>query len=421
MVVSRSIAISVLTNLKTESIGPGRQRLLALDGIRGLAIIGVLCTHAASLFQNRPILHLFSFGWLGVDLFFALSGFLITGILIDTKAAENRAQSFYARRILRIFPIYYLTVSIVIIAQSHWDWLRSVAEMQTWKEQLPYLLYFYNMAPIWHGGKAHETLLAHFWSLAVEEQFYFIWPFIVWRLTTRSIYKVCAVALSGTVALRIVLGMHFGFGVWMSFFTLTRADGLFVGSALAALFATRQRLSPRLLWAFASPAFLVLVAVAILAPSQYSYGGSWMYSIGLPAAAILFGVLIAFSLQSQASALTRFFRTGWMRNFGRYSYGLYVFHLPIYFLVGYIAQTQLHIQFPLPTLYALGVLAVMVAVSYAVAWVSFNYFEKAFLRLKRHFEPVYAADKRTVGTPASVKRARAGLQESINLVGEGEF
>jgi len=375
--------------------GPGERvvrhkekpRMLALDGVRGLAIIGVLLTHASYIFTTGS--HVLAMGWTGVDLFFVLSGFLITGILIDTKRAQNRAKSFYARRILRIFPIYYLTIVVVLIAQQHLAWLRTVAEMQTWADRLPYLFYYKNLAPLWQHGQAHQTLLSHFWSLAGEEQFYFLWPMLVWHFSTKTVYKVCAGALCFTLLLRIVLGAHFGFGAWMQFFPLTRSDGLFVGSGLAALLATGHRPSYKqlLTWGLAGLSTLVLVVI-FRGREELLYGGPVMCTIGYSGLAIFFGVLIAYCVQSEGP-LVRFFEAPWIRAFGRYSYGMYVYHLPLYYVIEHFAKQWFSLAFPLPNKYAILYLAVLVSITYAIAWLSFRFFEQKFLRLKRRFEPVF--------------------------------
>jgi peptidoglycan/LPS O-acetylase OafA/YrhL len=365
-----------------------KPRMLSLDGVRGLAIIGVLLTHASYVFSSGA--HLLAMGWPGVDLFFVLSGFLITGILIDTKSAQNRAKSFYARRILRIFPIYYLTIFVALIAQQHLEWVRTIAEIQTWPELLPYLFYFKNLVPLWQHGKAHQTLLSHFWSLAGEEQFYCLWPLLVWHLSSRAVYKVCAVALCFTLALRIILGSHFGFGAWILFFPLTRSDGLFVGSGLAALLASRHRPSRKqlLTWGMAGLGVL-LVVFGVRGRKELLYGGPLMSTIGFSGLAILFGVLIAHCVQSHTSPLTRFFETPWIRAFGRYSYGMYVYHLPVYYVVEHFAKQWFSVEFPLPNKYAILYLGLLTSVTYAVSWLSFRFFEQKFLRLKRRFEPIF--------------------------------
>jgi peptidoglycan/LPS O-acetylase OafA/YrhL len=367
----------------------GRHRFLVLDGVRGLAIIGVLLTHGSYLIQSRVMARLFEVGWTGVDLFFVLSGFLITGILIDSKLAVNKGTSFYARRILRIFPIYYLTLGVVLIARTQSAWVASVADMPTLLDRLSYVFYFKNLAPLWHHGHASQTLLAHFWSLAVEEQFYFVWPLVVWHLSTKAVYRLCGIALCFALALRFFGGMHFGYGSWIDFFPLTRADGLFVGSALAAILASNHRFSKRLLAGIALPCVVALGVVAMTGYHQFFYGGPYMYTIGYSSIALLFGVLVAYCLEFNNAGLSRMLQVKWLRGFGRYSYGLYVFHLPIYFLCDHIAKDILSINLPLRGAYSFLYLGLLIAISYGIAWVSFNFFEQRFLRLKRHFEPEF--------------------------------
>jgi peptidoglycan/LPS O-acetylase OafA/YrhL len=367
-----------------------RHRFLVLDGIRGLAIIGVLLTHASSTIQNKLAARLFQVGWSGVDLFFVLSGFLITGILIDTKLAVNRGRSFYARRILRIFPIYYLTLGIVLIAQARWAWIATAADMPSLLDRLSYVFYFKDLSSLWTHGKASQTMLGHFWSLAVEEQFYFVWPLLVWRLSTKAVYKLCGIALVCTLALRIIAGAYFGYGVWIQFFPLTRADGLFAGSALAALLASHYRPSKKLLAGFTVASGLGLVVVALTGYRQFFYSGPYMATIGFSSLAILFTVLIAYCLEFGDGTLPQALQAGWLRAFGRYSYGLYVFHLPVYYAFDHVAKDILAIEFPLRTGYSFLYVGLEIATSYGIAWISFNFFEERFLRLKRYFDPAFA-------------------------------
>jgi peptidoglycan/LPS O-acetylase OafA/YrhL len=384
-----TLKTAIRSDSKEEVVhSPAKPRMLALDGVRGLAIIGVLLTHGSYVFMSGS--HFLGMGWTGVDLFFVLSGFLITGILIDTKSARNRAESFYARRILRIFPIYYLTIFVVLIAQTQLPWVRPAAEIQTWPDRLSYLFYFKNLVPLWQHGQAHQTLLSHFWSLAGEEQFYCLWPLLVWHISTRAVYRVCAGALCFTFLLRIVLGSHFGFGAWMQFFPLTRSDGLFVGSGLAALLASGHRFSHKQLLSWAAAGLGTLVVVVLVGGhADLLYAGRLMASIGFSGLSILFGVLIAHCIQFHTSLLTRFFETPWIRAFGRYSYGMYVYHLPVYYVIEHYATQWFSLQFPMRDKYAILYLGVLIGVTYALAWLSFRFFEQKFLRLKRRFEPVF--------------------------------
>jgi peptidoglycan/LPS O-acetylase OafA/YrhL len=377
-----------------------RHRFLVLDGVRGLAILAVLVTHGSYAIENRYAVRLFQLGYMGVYLFFVLSGFLITGILLQTKAAVNRASSFYARRVLRIFPIYYLMLGIALAAQAHWAWVAAEAEMPNWLSRLPYLLYFVNFIPLWHHGTAHQTLLQHFWSLAVEEQFYFVWPLVVWHVSTRTVTRICGAALCVALAFRIGAGMYFGFGVWLFMLPISRADGLFVGSALAALLALNYQPSKRLLAGTGTAATLALLLVFALGRVQIYFGGPLMSTFGFTAVAVLCGVLISWSLQSNGGLLSTIFEARWIRNLGRYSYGMYVFHLPLFYLFDHLAHERLGIHFPLSGFYSALYLGGMIVATYAVAWISFHFFEQRFLQLKDRFDPRFSAAGRTRTTDA---------------------
>src|ERR1700733_691121 len=209
----------------------------ALDGIRGLAIIFVMLFH----FEGRvpacnvvigSLKFICGFGWFGVDLFFALSGFLITGILLDTRQADNYFGAFYARRILRIFPLYYAVLTAVLVAAGlkhpRPNGVPLVAD-----EKL-YFLYLTNWLALWKG-KWGPNMLGHFWSLAVEEQFYLIWPFCVWWLIPRKLITMAIVASSVALLVRICWVAHSGPSQAIVMSTLTRMDSLLCGALGAAL------------------------------------------------------------------------------------------------------------------------------------------------------------------------------------------
>src|SRR5215831_14066355 len=151
---------------------PTRSYYPALDGLRGIAILLVICCH------NLNFLPHFEFGWVGVDLFFVLSGFMITDNLIKTKETKNFLQNFYIRRVLRIFPLLYGVLLLYFIFAPGLGSLR-----------LQYDYYHSNQGFVWfhlqnwlaisHVRPTDTVLLNHFWSLSVEEQFYLVWPFVV--------------------------------------------------------------------------------------------------------------------------------------------------------------------------------------------------------------------------------------------------
>src|SRR5262245_30496387 len=182
---------------KCPSPPESNSHIPALDGLRGLAILLVLLVHtyypAGGIARHqstldRACLHVCGLGWCGVDLFFALSGFLITGILLQAKGGEDALRNFYLRRALRIFPLYYLVVlaRLFILPGRAFD---------PW-ESTSYLLYFSNF---WRSAHLAVTPFDNFvgptWSLAVEEQFYLLWPLLVFLLSRRSLLILCVVLL----------------------------------------------------------------------------------------------------------------------------------------------------------------------------------------------------------------------------------
>jgi peptidoglycan/LPS O-acetylase OafA/YrhL len=182
-------------------------RLPALDGIRGLAVLGVMAEHYEirdwpwrAGFQS-PVWHAIQLGGVGVDLFFVLSGFLITGILLDTRSRSDYFRTFMLRRALRIFPLYYAALVVIFVLVP----LTLPAEFPGTPDavQLWYWSYLVNFLLAAKGWAAGAPLGAHFWSLAVEEQFYLFWPLLVWLCSRRILAFVCVTCVIGALALRI--------------------------------------------------------------------------------------------------------------------------------------------------------------------------------------------------------------------------
>ena len=371
-----------------------------LDGIRGMAILGVLATHSCFYIQatsaTKPLMALMLFGQWGVDLFFVLSGFLITGILLETRTATNYLGSFYARRVLRIWPIYYSVLVLLFSMALEVPWI--ALHMPVRKEWLSYFLYLQNVPYFWANGYAiSPTMLGHFWSLAVEEQFYFVWPFVVMLLPEGALLALCAAGLAVALPLRIYL-MHHVFGTsWAAMIVTTaRMDGLFVGASYAVLFCRFKRITLPFLALPALCGFTVLAWIgAFHFKGEFFGSGPYMRTFGVTAVALLSGGLIAIS-QYHLGPVDRFLRMRWLRFFGRYSYGIYVFHIPIFIMASHLVAARRRVAdpeglvMPLPVAYAaLFILAINTA-SILLAVTSFELFESKILRLKDRFQPRYA-------------------------------
>ena len=210
----------------------------ALDGLRGIAILLVMFYHFTQtyIYYFSGILYkCFDIGWCGVDLFFVLSGFLITGILFDAKNDPHYFRGFYMRRVLRIFPLYYgfLFVLFVLVPLEHPfpSLIRQHITEQVWLWS--YLTNFaYCFSPQYFIQKLH---LAHFWSLAVEEQFYLIWPAVILFLQPKTAIRVSAICIGAALFLRFVLIWDHVNAVTIFNLTPCRMDSLATGALCALL------------------------------------------------------------------------------------------------------------------------------------------------------------------------------------------
>src|SRR6266849_4754306 len=178
---------------------PPLSRVVELDGIRGIAILLVLALHFGLPVCPPGILHdILGMGWAGVDLFFVLSGFLITGILLDSKGKPDYFRRFYLRRVFRILPIYYAYLIVffhVVPVIAH-----ATGRLATFEygrgDEVWYWIYLSN----WRHAVNQNPHLRHFWSLSIEEQFYIVWPLVVYLMPARILKYVCvAIAISSTL------------------------------------------------------------------------------------------------------------------------------------------------------------------------------------------------------------------------------
>ena len=335
------------------------------------------------------LFHVLQFGWTGVDLFFVLSGFLITGILLDTRASGNYFRSFYSRRALRIFPLYYLVVGVYLLT------LPLQANIPILAGNRPdryigfsYLVYLNNwFVPILHRSGGN---IADLWSLAVEEQFYLVWPFLVFRLSQRAFLRLCIALCALLPLLRLLIDPHPSFPasdfVFMN--TTTRMDSL-VWGALAALLVRSPvyfaRLRPMLPWVAAACAAMMLV---IAFPLHELYSRSFFtQSIGYSFLAIGYAaiLLLAYHSDSTDGRFAKFLGWPLLIQFGRYSYAIYVFHY--FVLLGLVQRLSGRPWFSHSLSRALGLFVLFNAACLAVGFLSYHIYEKHFLKLKRYFEP----------------------------------
>ena len=367
-----------------DSSPPDHSHVPALDGVRGVAVLIVLLGHAwinpypGNLFCDA-ITEILGSPWIGVDLFFVLSGFLITGILYKSVHAENYFQVFYFRRFLRIFPLYYGVLFALML-------LTHPLRIEWHGRQWILLLYLQNLGVMHHVLSvpfSPYVVLTQFWSLAVEEQFYMIWPLILFLFKdVRKLIPVTIILSAGALLLRAVIVLRHGNLPALYTFTLTRADSLMIGALLSLLLtrSTETRKATLRAARFVLPIVLLIMIAMKQATGEFSPGAPVTAVFGYSLLAIFFSCFIAIAIDFKPVRSTM--SNPVLRWFGKYSYGIYVFH-PIFFasglaiLPGLLAKngkagppTMLLITF-------LGTLA-----SLLLAFASFHLYEKRFLALK---------------------------------------
>jgi peptidoglycan/LPS O-acetylase OafA/YrhL len=343
----------------------------ALDGLRALAVLMVLATHFwADPPGYAPLNRLASFGWAGVDLFFVLSGFLITGILWRTREAPGYFRNFYARRTLRIFPLYYAVLAVVLLALPAVASLPQTVLDQRWM----YFAYLSNVALAVGGWQLFLTDIT--WSLAIEEQFYLMWPAVVRWLTRRRLVAVCVIAILLAPLVRFLLWETLGWR-WMHMGTPFRLDAFAVGG-LAGL-VTVPRRAARIGLLVGGSALAALVLSGSFARDSWQVG-----TFGYSLTALTAGAALILAIE------TRWLTHGALRHVGTVSYGMYLLHplcLGATSAVFSLLGLDLMRTSSIPLLNALVALAVLMLVTTGVASLSYRLFEMPFLRLKSRFTP----------------------------------
>jgi peptidoglycan/LPS O-acetylase OafA/YrhL len=388
--------VSLMEPVPVPRVVRSSKHIPALDGLRGLAILAVFFhhygytvggSHSTSLVV-RWVGTICGLGWSGVDLFFVLSGFLITGILYDTQRDPSYYRKFYARRTLRIFPIYYLFLVIVLL----------ITPLAAWhKGDLFFLVYLgYPAALISPSLVSIPVHVTHLWSLSVEEQFYALWPWLIRKLKRPSnILWFCAAAGAGSLVARIA------FPGWAYASLPCRMDALALGAGLAILLRGDLR---QKCYRFAPAVLLAAVAgmtLICLARHTTAHSDRLISTVGFSVVAAGYGALLVLSL----GPLSGLFSLRILRIFGRYSYGMYLYHYPLMPVFEH-AKTYF-------TRYPLGLegyVAACLAANLVIAAMSFHLFEQPILKLKKRFE--YG---REPGTPTVLAGAVPAIEPTAQI------
>jgi peptidoglycan/LPS O-acetylase OafA/YrhL len=293
-------------------------RIIELDGLRGLAVLSVVLAHYFGEVNHR--IFVFDLGWLGVDLFFVLSGFLIGGILIDNRGSPNFFSTFYTRRALRIFPIYYVVLALGLAfsdtAQGH-SWLDPHFVPPV------YATYVQNIVASLSGpdGKSFQPL----WTLAVEEQFYLLAPFFIYFCPPRFLSKIIVMMIVVALGLRafLLLFLPYPQNLGAEMFLPCRWDALLLGM-LAAL-AQRHSVS---VVARCTPLLQRVALFSVFSTPILFVLSSFLFLVfGLTTISVFFAIFILLIVNGAEEG--KRFRAGWLRYFGKISYCLYLVHQPV--------------------------------------------------------------------------------------------
>jgi peptidoglycan/LPS O-acetylase OafA/YrhL len=398
--------------------GVAPRHVPALDGLRGVAILLVAAYHfvwqaadhvPGTSLPYRLITRFADLGDRGVDLFFVLSGFLITGALLDAKGSPRYFRNFYARRTLRIFPLYYLFLTALLVVAPlvfpRSDLVRDAGRGQEWvwlyatniKLALANRWYFCGMAVCGQGIELNHT-----WSLAVEEHFYLVWPAVVLVCSRKALVRTCLGLTVVSLALRLALrDHHFA----MATLTPCRMDTLALGALVAI--GIREESATWLLAVGRVPAAIAaaLLAVVLAHPGGPAGCSPVVQACTYTLVAVCCTALLVWTLASgeagRVGRLARGLSHPILRTFGKYSYALYLFHSALRpFLMRLFPADRLAqiLRSPALALVAYAVLATLFC--RGLAWLSYHGVENHFLRLK-----VYFSDH-----PARSRRPEQGLR-----------
>jgi peptidoglycan/LPS O-acetylase OafA/YrhL len=351
----------------------------ALDGIRGVAILLVV------FFHNFNFVSYFAFGWLGVDLFFVLSGFLISNILITTLDQKHSLRNFYIKRILRIFPLYYSVLIFVLII---------LPGFFSFKDELQFYLnnqwWFWCCLQNWlFVLKIPEqtNILLHFWSLAVEEQFYLIWPITMLIIRKpKPLLLLLAILLAAILILRIAIWhLHVEHLSYFSLYTFTRIDGICIGCMLALIMELDKDFLRRNLTAIVGVLTALNFSFFFLNRAN-AFTFPFFAFVGYTTIALLFALLVYEIVLEQNKIINSIFSNKLLIFFGRLSFGFYIFHWPIYVALNPNLVSFFTFKINI-TPFTSQLLSSLICTSagLCISVISYYYFEMYFLKLKARF------------------------------------
>jgi len=392
---ANSIAVPEDTDKPAKPVRPSAGRIPQLDGLRGVAILLVILYHYIAMADPAGretalayVQDAFKMGWCGVDLFFVLSGFLIGGILLDAKHSPWFFKTFYRRRILRIFPLYYLWIGLyfLLALTPLLRWTGPMGIVPTKWTAIPvYTLFLQNV--VWHREPAYWTVwLSPLWSLAVEEQFYLAMPCLVRFSTKCGLVTLLFITVAGAPIVRILAFKYLGATHPAAPYMLTpcRADALALG-VLVAVGWREERLKK---WAQSHLKLLLGVIVMLLGgviylaianPTQYTHT---MAIWGFSCVDSFFAGLLILALLAPNGFWARFCRLAFLRDIGIVSYCIYIIHTFINSVCHYLISSSAN---GVSTFSSFGATLIAAVATWLLAKLSWHYFESPMVRLAHRY------------------------------------
>jgi peptidoglycan/LPS O-acetylase OafA/YrhL len=353
-----------------------------LDGLRAFAFLLVY------LYHTEP--SLIPFGWVGIDLFFVLSGFLITRILRKSLESGNNLKNyltvFFTRRTLRIFPLYYLVLFLVLfLLPLFGQYFNTATDHNELSQYAVYFItYTQNFLIGFRGEYLEVGYLNHFWTLAIEEHFYLIWPFIIFFIKSKKNILRCTIFLIISISVFRIFSVLYGADqLLIKMSTFYRLDTLLIGSFLGIL-TEDMRLrwldktsSKKIVSLFS---LLVIVIFLIGSLGHYQFSQTFTYSL-----LAIFSAMMLLIIYYRSSSLN-FLANKHLVYLGKLSYGCYVYHYPIILLL----KNRLDVLFSkfFPNLFFTHLFRdiVLLILTIVISHFSFKLFEKRFLKLKKKFK-----------------------------------
>tara|TARA_R110002095_G_scaffold94422_2_gene82189 strand:- start:2856 stop:4076 length:1221 start_codon:yes stop_codon:yes gene_type:complete len=378
--ISDTVLLSLVT-MNSPAFEPvtSAKHVPALDGVRGVAILLVLCFHSGLIIVGSGTAgHMYDIVarscWCGVDLFFVLSGFLITGILLDARESPHFFRNFYARRVLRIFPLYYGVILWLFIQNPDFP------------DQIWYWLYLQNWGPVF-GGSTPPMVVQPFWSLAIEEQFYLFWPFVIFFLSRRSIGLFCGALFLLSLVARCIAKTQ---GVDpLTIYTLTvfRLDTLCAGALIAVWIRNSEQRACLSRAAFPCFAVCALALIAvILWDGGFYIDGQASQTIGYALFAVASALLIVLVMlhSSRMRPVNWVLERRLLRHFGNRSYAIYIFQMMVLIPLNqlYLSKWKARDTSGWSDVYIFCIAIILILLLAEISW---RCYEKPFLKLKRFF------------------------------------